>query len=73
MRKETIIGAASVVAMTLGLTACATAPATQVADSSGAKPKKTQTYNPAFQNSMDALNHPAIGFSSPGPRSPVSR
>ncbi|OJU10414.1 MAG: hypothetical protein BGN86_00320 [Caulobacterales bacterium 68-7] len=63
---------ASLLALALGLAACAT-PATEVADASGAKPKKAQTYNPAFQNAFDALNHPAVGFSPPGPRSPLGR
>lgn len=69
MHKQKIVGAASVLAMTLALAACATAPATQVADANGAaKPRAKQTYNPAFQNSMDALNNPAIGFTNVGPR-----
>ncbi|OJU10415.1 MAG: hypothetical protein BGN86_00325 [Caulobacterales bacterium 68-7] len=66
--RRTYIGAASVLAATLALAACATAPtSTQLADGS-AKPKKAQTYDPAFQNSLDALNNPAISFTNVGPR-----
>ena len=69
MRRETIV-VASVLAIALGLAACTTpAPGAQMAQAAKPKPK----YDPAFQNAFDALNHPAIGFSSPGPRSPLGR
>lgn len=71
MTLQTVASAASALAMALSLTACAT-PAAQMADGSP-KPRAKQTYNPAFQNSMDALNHPAVGFAPPPFRSPLNR